>query len=463
MRAAIYVRISRDRVGAGLGVARQEQECRELIGRMGWKVAGVYSDNDLTAYSGKPRPSYRRLLADVQAGAVDVIVAWHTDRLHRAPWELEEYITACETHGVPTHTVKAGLLDLSTPSGRLVARQLGAVARYEVEHAIERQLLAKKDFAMAGVWGGGRRPYGYAADGVTVLPEEAAVVSAASACVLAGASLRSVCLDLNKRGVKTSTGKAWRATELKRVLIRPRNAGLRQHQGKVIGAAVWPALVPEEQWRAVTSLLSAPDRRTSPPPGRRWLLTGLVQTPCGGRCQVHRAGPSRRRTTSYTCVTDRCVVRVASEVDAMIEELVIWRLEQPDAIDLLRPAAPAVDLGKLRTESLTLRQRLDDLADDLDIDERTMARRSQKLRQRLEAVEQEMTQAGRGSALDGLVGVPDVPAVWAALDLDRKRAVIDVLMEIKLLPSRRGRPPGWRPGERYFDPRTVQVKWRKGE
>jgi site-specific DNA recombinase len=40
----------------------------------------------------------------------------------------------CERRGVLTHTVQAGLLDLSTPSGRLVARQLGAVARYEWEH-----------------------------------------------------------------------------------------------------------------------------------------------------------------------------------------------------------------------------------------------------------------------------------------------------------------------------------------
>lgn len=52
--------------------------------------------------------------------------------------ELEEFIAACDPRGVPTHGVKAGALGLSTLSGRLVARQLGAVARYEVEHASER-------------------------------------------------------------------------------------------------------------------------------------------------------------------------------------------------------------------------------------------------------------------------------------------------------------------------------------
>ena len=107
IRAAIYSRISRDRVGAGLGVERQEADCRALAAQHGWTVATVFQDNDLSAYSGKPRPGYRRLLDQVRAGHIDVILAWHTDRLHRSMTELEEYITACETHAVATHTCRA--------------------------------------------------------------------------------------------------------------------------------------------------------------------------------------------------------------------------------------------------------------------------------------------------------------------------------------------------------------------
>jgi DNA invertase Pin-like site-specific DNA recombinase len=61
------------------------------------------------------------------------VLAWHTDRLHRSPKELETYIDLCEPRGVVTRTVRAGELDLATASGRMVARQLGAVARYESE------------------------------------------------------------------------------------------------------------------------------------------------------------------------------------------------------------------------------------------------------------------------------------------------------------------------------------------
>ena len=57
--AAIYVRISQDRGGAGLGVERQEHECRALAQRLGWTVVDVYCDNDLSAFSGRRRPALR--------------------------------------------------------------------------------------------------------------------------------------------------------------------------------------------------------------------------------------------------------------------------------------------------------------------------------------------------------------------------------------------------------------------
>jgi site-specific DNA recombinase len=46
MKAGIYTRISDDTEGEGLGVARQEQDCRALCERKGWTVADVYPDND---------------------------------------------------------------------------------------------------------------------------------------------------------------------------------------------------------------------------------------------------------------------------------------------------------------------------------------------------------------------------------------------------------------------------------
>jgi len=147
-RVVLYTRISKDREGAGLGVERQRADCLELAERLGWSVVGHHSYNDLSAYTGKARPGYKALLADIDSGRADAVLVWHTDRLHRSPVELEAYIERCEKQGVMTQTVKAGAVDLATPSGRMVARQFGNLARYEVEHMIERQQRAKLQAAM---------------------------------------------------------------------------------------------------------------------------------------------------------------------------------------------------------------------------------------------------------------------------------------------------------------------------
>lgn len=117
---------------------RQENDCRDLAERLGWDVAAVYVDNDISAYSGAPRPQYRAMLDAVRAGELQGIVAWHTDRLHRRNAELEEFVTIAEAHALQIQTVTSGPLDLTSASGRMVARMLGAAAQHEVDHARER-------------------------------------------------------------------------------------------------------------------------------------------------------------------------------------------------------------------------------------------------------------------------------------------------------------------------------------
>ncbi|MGH3576306.1 MAG: recombinase family protein [Mycobacterium sp.] len=129
--AAIYARISEDREGDLLGVQRQEADCRVVCERRGF--AGdrvhVYSDDDRSAFSGKVRPEYERLLRDIAKGQVQLLVAWHPDRLHRSPLELERFITIVEAAGTHIETARAGTLDLTSPTGRMTARIIGAVAR----------------------------------------------------------------------------------------------------------------------------------------------------------------------------------------------------------------------------------------------------------------------------------------------------------------------------------------------
>jgi Resolvase, N terminal domain len=142
--AAIYTRISKDTAGLGLGVDRQERECRELAARQRLDVAEVFADNDLFAYGGRRRPGYEALLATIREGCVRTVIAWHPDRLTRSVRELEDLVDLLEgsaarrthrhgRHLRPAHPIRPddrphhrrhGPLRERT-QGRAAARQVG--------------------------------------------------------------------------------------------------------------------------------------------------------------------------------------------------------------------------------------------------------------------------------------------------------------------------------------------------
>src|SRR4051794_39039371 len=283
-RAAVYCRISSDPSGLGLGVERQRLGCHDLGQRNRGRVVGTYVGNDVSAYSGKPRPQYLALMQAVRAGQVDVVVAWDPDRLHRSPMELEDFIAVVERAGVEVFTVQAGRWDLSTANGKLIARMLGSIARHESDHKSERVRRAMQQNAVAGR-AHGRRAYGwrreYAADGTSrevIVPAEAAVVRRIADALLSGESLRSVTAGLNDEGVPSPTGKPWAKGMVRALVLRERNAGLRVYRGEVVGEGVWEPIVDRGRWEQLRAVLTDPERRTSTGSAAAHLLSGI------GRC-----------------------------------------------------------------------------------------------------------------------------------------------------------------------------------
>lgn len=476
--AIIYVRISRDRVGAGLGVERQRTDCEALAQRLGWNVVAVYDDNDMSAYSGKPRPAYRRMLDDLRAGVATGVLAWHTDRLHRSPAELEEYIQVVERHGVDTQTVAAGQIDLSTPAGRMNARNFGNFARYEVEHMAERQQAKKRHKAAAGEWLGGRRPFGYEADGVTVRPTEAAELESKADELLAGVSINAVVRDWNARGVMTAAGGKWTGNAVRRVFLRPRNAGLMEHRGEIVGSAEWPAVIEETKWRALVALLSDPSRRTSPGPQRRWLGSGLYE--CGvcaeseERSTVLAAtgglgtAEGRKTVPSYRCSKSRGhIARNPKHLDRYVSMLAVEWLSRPGAIEAFEGRRDDTAARARILEREALRIRDDEAAEMFAAGEMTRAqlvKANERTAQRRAELDQADAAAARSTALSPFRSGAPVQAVWDGLDLDRKRAVLSEIMRVIILPSKLGRPDGWTPeyGKEwgYFDPKYVRIEWK---
>jgi site-specific DNA recombinase len=472
----VYCRISLDREGAGLGVARQEEDCRARAERLSWSVTETYVDNDVSAYSGRPRPAWNRLIGDVKAGAVDAVIVWHVDRLTRSPRELEDVIDLADAHGLALATV-TGDIDLATPTGKLVARMLGAAARHESEHKGERQRRQARQHAEAGKpTGGGTRPYGYGRDRVTVVEEEAAVIRECAARVLAGESLASVVRDLNARGVATSTGGTWHSTTLRYLLASARISGRREHipRGSYTGArpllgeivcdvAAWPAIITPADSDRLRTLLGNPARRTSPGNARKYLLSGILvcgRDGCGRPMAARPRSDSFPGAARYLCRNDAgqpgCgrVMIQQEGADEHVRDLVLTALDSPEMAERLRRRDdPGPDLhAAIRADE----DELEALAAERGRGE--ISRAEWKAARapvvaRLDAARERLARQSHTSALDTFVGpLEEMYARWERMNLSQRRAVITAVVEKVIV-----HPAG--AVRNRFDPDRLDPRW----
>jgi DNA invertase Pin-like site-specific DNA recombinase len=450
-RAFIYLRQSLDRTGLGAAIERQREDCLKLVSERGWDLARVWVDNDVSASSRKPRPEYVAMLEAIERGEAEVLVAWHVDRLTRRLTELEDLIDLAQRTHLRISTV-TGDVDLSTDSGRLVGRILASVARGEVERKGARQKRAQQQAAEQGRPAGGRRPFGYGADGVTVNEAEARHVREAYVDLLQGASLKGIARRWNEAGALTTMGNAWTHSTVRNTLKNPRYAGLRTYRGEVVGPATWPELVDTESFGAVRSLLALPGRRTVANTARKWLLPSIALCwKCGSDVAT---GHSRHGKRLYVCRAHKCISRKAEPVDELIEAVVIARLSRPDAADLLS-VDDRGELRDLQRRADGIRERLDDLATGLEegvLTLQAVRKSSERLRAELATVEAQASSAVHTDVLRPLVAAGDVHGAWERLDVQQRRAAVDSLMTITLHPPERGHQP--------FDPESVRIEWK---
>ncbi|MFF7884324.1 recombinase family protein [Streptomyces sp. NPDC020794] len=485
-RMVVYTRISDDREGRQNGTERQERQCRDLAAKNGDDVVAVFTDDDRSAYSGKPRPDYLRMLAFLRDGLADGAYALAPTRFYRRLDDGLDFFKLIVEKRLEVETVKAGRYNLATADGRRDALRAAVDAQHEAEQIGERVRDAKADNLARGEYRGGPRPFGYESDGVTIREDEAQHVRAATDAILAGDSLRSVCRTLADGGVRTVArrykqpdgtrgepqSREWTPTELRKMLLRPRNAGLIEHRGEIVGKASWPPLVPEETWRACKAALEHPERRTTTGNARAWLGSGLYRCGAPGceetvRCSTSGRGSGHEHVPAYRCRTGKHVTRVAAPLDEHITNVVLVRLSRPDAASvLLPPARPTEKREDLAATANALRGKLDGFTQDYTAD---LITRQQMLdgtaltRKRLEKVEAQMAAQAQVNVLAGLpLGTAKVVDEWPDYHLDKKRAIVDALMTVTILPARRGRPAGFQPGvtKSYFDPEAVRIDWK---
>ncbi|MEU8276491.1 magnesium chelatase domain-containing protein [Microbispora bryophytorum] len=487
----LYLRKSKGRAG----IARQRRDSTTHCDRIGGRIVAEFVDADRTAFSKvgagpSPRDDYQAMLEYLRADSRPLpvgVLAWHADRLHRDPSESETFITVCAAGRHPVETARSGSYDLTTPTGRKRFRNDVVDAAYEVDHMIERIEAAKTEAAREGRWLGGRRPFGYEPDGVTIRPSEAALLQQAAEDFLAGRSLNSIAKEWSTRGITTSTGTTWSMMQLRRVLLRPRNAGIMEHRGEEVGRAEWPAVLDEPTWRAVCALLNDPARKTTPGPARRWLGSGIYECGvCGeagqrdehGRAITMIAATSgmggkgdRSSVPAYRCRLDRHAhpIRNAEHLDKYVSMVAIEWLSQPGVAATFTGRGDDGVARARAVEREALRTRETEAAEMFAAGELTrtqLAAMNAKWAARRAELDQADAAVARVSALtpfrDG-----DAARVWEGLDLDQRRAVIREIMRVVVLPSKgRGRPKGWTPeyGKEwgYFDPSSIRIEHQEG-
>lgn len=484
VEAAIsYARASQDRTGEELSVTRQHEDQRTLATQRGLTIIEEITDNDVSAAGRTRRPGFEAVLTAVRDGRAAAIISTDMSRLTRGKAQDEvRLLELGEQVGLKLLFVRAPDLDLSSAAGRLTSSILIAAARHEIEQKSERQKRAVVQAARQGKRVGGRRPFGFDADGMTMRPREVAALRKAYDDVLHGVSLGRIAREWNDAGLRTpqttrgGQPSRWSSQNIGGTLLNPRYAGLRHHVDEakfkrinpvrarlasIVGPAQWEAIVPEEVWRAVVAVLTDPARAKTGRSVKR-MLTGVAH--CGVcdagvkdlsacRCQRVHAGANPQKQPTYRCKAAMGHIGRRSEpVDDYVGERVIERLSRDDARDLLVAAEDRPDLPALRSEIAALRRRRRSLARlvaDGTLTESEVRQEAADLSGKIAATEAALADTGRASILGPLIDAADVGAAWEALDLERRRAVVAELMEVVLLPPGRG--------TRTFRPETVVI------
>lgn len=493
--AVIYNRVSRDSSGRGKSVAEQaaanEAECR----REGWTVAATMVDNSVSAsrFATKTREQWQQLLVALEDRKYHVLVLWESSRGGRrlAPWA--QLLELCQEIGVLIHiTNDERTYDVRKSSDLEQLGGQGVRSAGEAEKISERLLRGKRGAADLGR-PHGRNLYGYrrvydpdtrelkevvpdeqpntavGSDGTETVYTPAGVVRDMISRAAAGVAVRAIARDLNDRGIPTPLkgSKGWTHETVRHHIRNPAYAGLRVHQGTILGPAIWPPLVPPSVWYACVARFNGPDTRVSAREGIvKHLLTGLaVCGVCGSRVTASDPNTNPR----YMCRPWKvestkagfCVSRSIPQVNEYVERSVLLRLHRLDIAGLLgedeeadrRMEATRVEIAEKEARLEAARHAY--ATGELELDEWTAL--GAILKPEIAQARVRLQESRIGPVLNGLVGMSlqEIAAAWESRSIAERREVIRALTEkIEILKLGQGR-------RRYPPEESVRITWRR--
>ncbi len=436
VRACIYTRLSSDPDGSSTATERQRQDCQRLADARGYEVVDVYEDNDTSAYKrGVVRPAFERMLTDLASGAIDAVIVWRTDRLARQPRDLERFIDAAEAHdGVLLSVTEP---DFSGSSGLLILRMLTAFANHESGVKAERVARKMKELAERGdPRTGGQRAFGYNRD-MTPNLREAEVFVASVFLILKGESYSSVMAQWTAAGITTPTGKQWRLSNWRRMLMAPVFAGLRSYHGELL-AGNWQGLITPETREQLLAVIGGrhqqQQRRVSV-----HLLTGIAHCSCGAPMNgTSRPGSGGKAPyVEYRCNVLRGGCRRTTIRANKLEPAVVERFFELATTGAEREAVdPTAVLLALREDEANLAQLVRDHYVERIINRAAFMAAKKQLDAR---IDEQRARVARVGPMSWLRDTGALHAEWERRDLTWRREMLRAVVRVVVAPAGRDR------------------------
>lgn len=319
---ALYVRVStEEQVREGQSLETQIDRLKSYARFQGWKNIEIFTEQGESAKT-MDRPEIVRLIKLIKNNQVAVVCTLAVDRLSRNLLDMLQFIELCESHGAAYICCSLNF-DTSTPIGRMVIQILAAFAEFERNMIATRVKSNMIEIANKNKRYMASPPFGYRLnkDGnLTVIVEEAVLISKAADMFIAGHGYRSIAKWLNELKIcPTRKGALWSASTVRQMLINEVYTGkliwnrrYYNKEGKVswrnpsewiIHENAHPAILTQEQWSAISNRIN----RGMPKGGEKkskYRVSGLVVCSyCGSRMVSRRYSNkgSRKDKMIFVC------------------------------------------------------------------------------------------------------------------------------------------------------------------
>ncbi|MBX0328680.1 recombinase family protein [Oscillochloris sp. ZM17-4] len=239
----IYIRVSTDEQAAsGFGLEVQRTQTTGMAMVKGYHNTTVYEDAGLSGTLGaKQRPGLARLLADVQAGKIQVVVIAALDRLGRSTRIILDVVEQITSGGAQLISARESL-DTTTPTGQFMLTIFAALAQLERDQIVKRTADGREARGRKDGEKGGNLPLGYRrADGRVSVDQSAAAVVRRVFTLRQMFSLNSIAGTFNSEGVPTPHGgKVWYASTIRQILL---NEAMYRGAKRGESSAAWPVIL----------------------------------------------------------------------------------------------------------------------------------------------------------------------------------------------------------------------------